>query len=375
MTPSRRVSSDPLPEAEDNFLDESPSQERDLGDLAALAEADAGWRWQVHRLKSAEEMQRNPRSKPRVWVTTVHGAVDLKDFHDQHGGGAYEFWGSVNGGLKTKIRIELDGEPKPRLFTPAPAAPYTPAVNGSLEAEKRIDRLERMLELLIARPQAAAPATGLKETVEALAVMHSMIPQATPGPGADMKTIFELVDRGIEIGQGREPAQAGEDGQASTVLRLAEVVAPLATRFLDQMAAGRRRPMPNPGPAPPPPPPTGHPGAQHTPTEPVSRAEVVEPDERARRVMQSRMIVLIDELAAGIREQQPVDEVADAVEVLVPPSDMAGILALPDAMVIQDIVNRASGGYPELDSDAGRAYMAAVLGELRRQDDPEVPPA
>ena len=41
--------------------------------------------------------------------------------------------------------------------------------------------------------------------------------------------------------------------------------------------------------------------------------------------------------------------------------------------MIEDLVRQAGGRYEILGTVAGRAYLAAVLAELKREDDPQTP--
>jgi hypothetical protein len=164
---------------------------------------------------------------------------------------------------------------------------------------------------------------------------------------------------GIELGQGREPVPAEE---VNTTVKVMETIAPLASRFLDVLASSRQRvatPPPRTDPAP-------GPAAAPTPPEPSSAEVVGQEAEEIPPIATARMMVVIDTLAMGAENRDDVEEVADLVAELLPPSDLAGILSLPDQVVVSDIAHRSGGQYPILATDAGRNYVAAILAELRR---------
>jgi hypothetical protein len=341
----------------------------DFGDLAALAQADEGWRWQVHRLKSADEIQKNPRGKPRVWVTTIHGAVDLEDFHARRGGGVYEFWGSADGQLQTRVTIELDGPPKIPVDPPPAAAPTSappPHSNGTDPA--LLLALDRIMLRLEQVGRAAAPpekSSSITELVTALGSLDSM--RQRNQPPTDSSTAKELfasmataLKTGIELGQGRDPLPAEEGGGAAMWLKVAETFVPLANRVLDRMSQARAVRPPGT------PPPARAPAAvpEAVMVEPAAaRAAATpagEPDLPA-----ARMMAAVDALARAITEQVDPADFANTLGDILTEDELGPIISAPADLVIDDIVARASGRYPVLEGDGARTYLRTVLSELR----------
>jgi hypothetical protein len=357
--------------------------EREIGDLAALSAADSGWHWQVHRLKSPDEIAKNRRGKERVWVTAITGAVDLQDFHARHGGGVYEFWGSVGGQLAKKVRLELDGVPK--MPAPTDPTPITTTLtgNGSLSRGERallrtIRRMEERIERISRTPVPMPPQHSIKDMIEGIVALDTLRQRAQPASDTGIaRELFGAMStalkQGIELGQSREPLPAGEPEPGW--IKVLEVFGPIANRVLDQMA--KRRPITppvarpaSPGPAAP----TGEPAPVAQPPPPSgSSAVVVEDDEAAASISAARMMTVIDLLARAISEEDEIEDVADAIDRILPAGELAGILRIPEAAVVEDIAQRAGGQYPQLATPDGRAYVALVLSELKRE--PEADPA
>lgn len=366
MTRAHRATPVPLSEVDEGSEIDTPAElDRELGDLSALAAADDGWRWQVHRKKSALEMQSNPRGKPRIWVTTIHGAVDLKEFQDIHGGGAYEFWGSRDGQLRTRIEIELDGVPKQPTQQPVAVA-SSPGANGSAvstapptDTDRRLDRLERLIERALDRPPAAAAQpTSLKEIIEGLVAMDTLRGRGDRQPANPDKeivgTMVEILQQGIQLGQAREPASPEGPDTAGTVLQIVEKLGPILGRILDRTAARRTGPA-----RPPSPPPAAEAAASPPPTPTGSYAEVVQETMETRR-----MVVAADRLADSFTNGDEIDDAAETVERIIPAKDLDAVLAMPAEAVIDELAQ-----HPALASPEGREYIARVLIELKRPED------
>jgi hypothetical protein len=177
-------------------------------------------------------------------------------------------------------------------------------------------------------------------------------------------SLMNAFDRGLQTGQTREPIAAGEPDQAATFLKLAELLTPLGHRVLDRMMQPKRAAVVTPPAASPPP----APGAAPATAEPekVSSAEVIEPESSSA----ARWITAIDQLAEAAGENSPVDEIADDLERILPVDELAGALEAGNEAVIGEITSRAGGRYPVFLSEAGRAYIARVLDELRKDDSP-----
>jgi len=379
-----RTRSQPSETVEDDAPEVYPEpDERDIGDLAALAAADSGWHWQVHRIKSQDEISKNRRGKERIWVTAITGAVDLQDFHARHGGGVYEFWGSVGGQLTKKVTLELDGLPRIRTVSdPTPAT--TPLVNGELSRGERL--MLKMIRLQERRIQqierTAAPIekpSSITELVSALGTMDELRQRGQPVTDQSIaKELFQsmttAMQKGIELGQGRDPIPAGEGG--TDWLKVAETFVPLAGRVLDRMAQSR----PVARAASPPRARTASAAGAAPPTPDAasgsSSAEVIENDvvvTATPAITTARWMVVMDLLAQGVREAAPREDVADMIAEILPDGELEAILQLPDQAVVNDIAAKAGGQYPELVSEAGMAYVASILIELKRSPngDPE----
>ena len=333
----------------------------ELGDLAALAEADQDWRWQVHRLKSREEQASNPRGKPRVWVTTIHGPVDLADFHQRRGGGTYEFWGSHEGSLRRRVTVELDGLPKPAVEPSAQAvgAPGPPPVNNATDPSllRLMVRLDDRLERLERIP-APAEKSSITELVNALGSLDAMRHRGLEAPANPDKELFStfvaVLQQGIELGQAREPIPAGAGG--TDWVKVIETAAPIFNRVFDRM--GQRHPVPR---------------TTRPPVE-ASHAEVLDhpgatPDDMPAIRMQS----LVDSMARAIAEQVEPADFAGTVEHILTAEETAMLRMTTAEALIADLRARAGGRYPILNTEDAQLFVDYVLTELRTPAEVEQP--
>ena len=361
-----------------DLISEEDERQAEAGTLFSIqGDRFANVQWSIHRYRTRLEMQDDSSGEKTEWVRDITGELRGEDLVSLIGGGTFRFYGYVSrpgyNGMKLAFNrlIRLAGPRKDFAAAPPPVASLPVAI--VTESDKRMDRLERMIELLITRPQPAPPTTSMTDMIDGVAKLNGMLPRGGGNPDTAMvQTMLELVDKGMEQGMRLAQGRDGDEGGAATMLKFAEILGPVVERLLD---ARRRVVVPGARPAPGGPPPpgataTGPPPPQHTPTEP-SHAQVV--DDGEAQILSARMMVLVDELARAIRDNEPADETAAAVEILTPPADLAGILALPPEVVIEDLVRQAGGRYEILGTVAGRAYLATVLAELKREDDPQTP--
>ena len=381
MTPPRRSFPPAAPSTDSNpdnvpaFLGQ-PSEaaegdyERDAdmmdpGDMFELSDAaTAGWRWYVHRDKTPAE--RALGGKKTILVSVIDGAVDVRDFHREHGGGRYTFWGYVDRGLKKKIQIELDGEPRSQATAEpqaaAPAAARSADTAAILETIRQqndaIARLTERMAAIQAAPAAAAPTpVGLAELIQ---LAKAIAPAQAPAPASDATVVKELISvfkEGVEAGQGREGG-AEEGGTLGTVLK---TFAPSIERILTTIMLARQGQRPAPGRAP---------AAAAEPAPSVSTAQVLdtpasEPEPQADpawTAVVGRLARAIDDLGTE-RELHP-EDMAGTIETLLEPRDVA-ILRLQSADAIMAELAPQTARWPALAKPEAGAYVAAVLDALK----------
>lgn len=357
-------------------ISEDEERQAEAGTLFSIqGERFANVQWSIHRYRTRREMMDDPSGDKTEWVADVTGELHGQDLVDQVGGGTFRFYGYVprpeipgggrgGGGSKLAFNrlIRLAGPRRDFNALPEKASPL--AATATAESS-RLDRLERLVEAIATRPAAASPATSLTDMIQGLVALDTLRGRGEVSPDKEMvQTMLDMMDRGAEWERSRDPVKAGEEGTAQVVLKIAEVAGPILGRMLDGLAARRVRP-PRP-PAEPAPPPTSA-----APPAAPSSATVVEEEDPGAPVVRARMMVLVDELAAAIRDHDDVEDIAETVERVVPVGDLEAILAMPDQIVIDDLVRQASGRYPELDTPAARDYLVKVLAELRRPNDGE----
>jgi hypothetical protein len=297
-------------------------------------------------------MLRDPRAKGRVLVTRVDGPLDIMDIQNRFGGGRYEYWGFHGGKLQKRKTIELEGPrksydlpsaPSAIMVSPAPAAPVTDErVMGIL------NELSRKVEVL-SNADSGAGGISVKEMVALMDFMRSQNPP-TPS-GGSMKELVEVFKMGADL--------AGEvgGGKRGTLEVVLEKLGPVIERVGTAMVTARPRPLMRPSAAPPTP---GQ--AVEAPARVVAEPEPMELD-----MDQVRMTSAVDSLSRAITGGQDPADFAGALEDILSPEQVHLLKALPEATVIDTILGTAAGHYPVLVTDSARAYMAAVLTELKAE--------
>lgn len=366
-----------IPEADPTELTDMERDQLAAGDIAFLGTADyQDYEWSIWRQRAMAEIAGDPRAPRWEFVLKVSGPIDATSMVPFLGGGVFHFRGYADlgdGRGKRMVRqpvIALAG-PRKNLNGPAPVENASPPGAGGTvtSAEtQRLDRLERMVEKLLERPAQTGtdPAAMFTAMLTGLAQLDQLRGRGGQAPNADMEVVkmaLGMVDKGIEIAESRERPIAEGGDTAGTVLKIAETVGPIIGKMLDRL--GSRRVVVNPRPAGPTAPPPGQ-EPPAAPREP-SHAEVVVEDPEAEMV-RAQYMVLVKCLDRAIREGESIENAADAVVLLIDERDLEAILAMPDAIVVQDFVKNAGGRFPELGSEAGQAYLTQVLAELRKPD-------
>lgn len=370
MPPRRGTVIDPELAAEQAAEHDQRAIERAAGDLLAMATADNEWKWHVHRLKSADEQARNPRGKPRVYVTTIHGPVDLPDFHQRFGGGVYEFWGFQNGTLEVKTIQELEGEPRPPQFPIAtPMVSTAPTSHRGRRLERILARMmrdqEQRFQLLVTQLQARppeAPRDTIGELVKAMAGIHAISRSSTPQPTGDaefLKASMDMFRQGLEVGQTREPTTTPE---GTDWVRVAELVVPAIGNVVSaierkravQAARGR------PGGAPPP------------PREPSEAEVVTDPPPAAAPPagLSHRWLTAIESLADAIAEGDDPADFASLLSSILSRQEYA-LLRMAKLEHVIERLEPAFDQLPVLNTPAARDFVAAML-ESVKQEEPAV---
>lgn len=352
------------------------------GDVFDLVDARyADWKWYVYRQKAKAEMLAEPGSAPRVLVTKVLGPLDSMQIQEEHGGGVFEFWGFFDGKLRRRVTAEIAG-PRKNYMAPPVVVTTTPPPVAPAPAPfpdpygRRMDRLENLLEQLLTRPAPAPPppqGLGFEQAIQ----LFTMMQQSVAPPGGNIRELVEVFKLGAEVRNDIEPGAAKSTGEM-VLDRLVPVAERLATVIMS-----RTQPPTVRRPAPPPPGPSGHPAvttssAQVVDETPAATAAPPASDEDVEA--QSRIIVLVGAVVRAIQEKRDPEDFAVTVDEILSPDEVA-LLEHPsttvDALLAQ--MNAVTGGRHTtlgaivdnrfVPSQDARAFVEAVLVELRRPDD------
>lgn len=341
----------------------------DIGDVTQLADPKyREWLWWVYRLRTPEEMQKNPRAALRVVVTRITGPIDVIDIQNRFGGGVFEFWGYFDGHLRAHPRIELEGPRKEYNAATAPPPPQaTNGVNGGELAVMRTELAETnklLREMINAKP--AAPQGLTVEDVLKLAPLLQRPERAAATPQAPVAT--EVVKEMVGLfKEGMELRREVDGGDQSTLGIVVEKLAPALERIATAVLT--RRPMPVRPPQKPPRevpheeaatiPPPGSPTPPQPPAAPINH----------------RWLTAVESMANAIAQAQEPGEFAITLEGILNEQEIA-ILELPTTT--SDAVLAECGAlvdqYPILKTEQAKPFIDAVLAELRNPS-PEGDPA
>lgn len=356
------------PAFEPNDEDESPEivdPDRETGDIDALSDASfRDWTWQVYRLRTPDEMRAGPKATPRLWICKLVGPVDLTSFQRDYGGGSFQFYGYFNGHLRKRVSIDLDGPPKtrpaePTLAPPPVAGPAVGAAPASQDPalvqllQKQLEYLQRLDARLSQQLTPASQAFSIKDV---LSIVELVRGGASPDSGV-VKEMVGLIQEGIKLGQSRGEG-GGENNVLGTVL---EKLVPLGERIVERM--GTRRP-----------------GPPRPPGAPASGAAVVEPTPAAPAPSRddaeaARHVALVDALARAVADRLDPVDFAATVENLLTPQEVALLRLTTTDALMADLEQQATNRYPILATPDARAFVDAVLNELRTPPSDEPAPA
>jgi hypothetical protein len=354
LDPAAAAAEPAIPFQPQEFPD-SPEPDAELDDILQLAQAAyADWSWYVYRYKSTDEMLRDPRAKIRALVTRIDGALDIMDIQNRFGGGRYEFWGFHGGSLQKRKTIELEGPRKsydlplapvliPTQLSAAPAAPL-----NDERVVRLIEELTRRVDKLTADSQPQGVGISVKDMIGLMDLMQSRNTQP-PGPSV-VKEMVDAVKMGIELGG--EAQGGGKRGNLEVVLeKLSPVLEKVATAIVTQRPRVMMRPGVPPGAT-----------AVEAPARVVSEPEPQEVD-----MDQVRMMAAVDSLSRAITAEMDPADFASSLEDILSPEQIHLLKALPEDQVIGTILAAAGGRYPVLLTEPAKAYMAAVLAELKSE--------
>lgn len=343
-----------------------PEQERELdpyeetGDIGALADASyEDWSWHVYRIGDGREVPRSQETGQRVWITKLHGPIDMVDFQARFGGGLFEFWGYFDKSLRKRVRQSVAGPRKVYDVTPASPPPAAPAALPAVAAVPGLDPLYRLIEdqnrrmdaliqvLRTPAPVAAppAPAPAPLSIGDVFAVADGISQRRNPEGGA-IKELMEVFKMGLELrGEAEKP-------ERSTTEVLIESLAPALERIATAMVTARRAPPRRP------------PGAA---VESTARI-VTEPEPGAvppPEPVNHRWATAVEAMANAIGRGEDPTEFALTLEAILNPQEV-GMLRLGNAeQITAQLRSEAAGEFPVLATDAAAAFIAAVLAELK----------
>jgi hypothetical protein len=359
---------DPNGTEPDEGLTQAELDQAAAGDIAMLGDPQfTDYEWSIFRQRTRAEILANPGPAWEFWTKKV-GPLDSTEMQIELGGGTFEFRGYFNNGdgngkvIRRKPIITFAGPRKPSDPTPPPAPAATsqsvpaatdPALVAMLKLmDDRLDRLER---------QPAPQGTSLKDLAETMVMLDKLRQPSqvadTPDPLATAQGFMDAVRQGIELGQAREPLPADVE-RGTDWAKILDTAAPILERVFAGAAAARRvqaAPRPAPRAAT-----DSHAEVVNDPP-PAPAAEVVTPE---MEVARARTMALIDALARAISTQVEPTDFAGTVADILTDDELGMMLSGPPEIVIGELTSMQAR-YPILGTDAAKAYIGAVLNELR----------
>jgi hypothetical protein len=375
----------PAPEDPEDLVGDDLTEEEvrqaEVGSLFSLQGAEFDRvRWSIYRFRTRNEIAADPQGVQEEWVADRDGQLQGNELADALGGGTFHLYGFVPraDGRGTRIafnrKVAIAGPRKDlaAVVTSPPPAVVTSPEPGLTKAERILFRMMKqqaeMSAAILARLAQPAPPppaqTGIKELAETMVMLKGLTPAPSASPDKEIfGSMLGVLKEGIEIGQGREPAAAGEPGATDwgkvieKALGLGERLVAARVRYAQSAARPASAPPSEarvvddpPAPAPPPPPAT---------------------DEMAR----ARMKAAIDALARAIVNRDEPADFADTLIGILTEDELAEIENSPPELVIQELIEGAGGRYPVLLTDGGKAYIGAVLSELSSTGPGDAPSA
>jgi len=355
-----------IPEYPGDDLTEDEIEQASVGDLISIqgAEFDSV-NWSIWRHRTRQEMASEHGGEAREWVADRLGQLHGAELVEQIGGGTFNFRGYVQRPdgrgvcLKYNRTIALAG---PRRNFAAVAvtevtsvgSPPPTSVNGVDSFLARIlDRMDARLNAIERGSGDVKPPT-LKDLADTLNSLDQMRERGRPEPGnaLDNTALLEVLSKGIEIGQGREPGEGGTNWG-----EIVKATVPALERIL---ANATRRRFVRPAPA-------GAPGA---PAPPASEAEVIVETEPE---VNHRWPVAIESLAAAIAERDEPADFAVTLGRILNQQEIGMLRLATPEQVMADIANGAGERFPILKTPAARAFVEGVLAELNSPGEDESP--
>jgi hypothetical protein len=350
-------------------LSEEEVEQKAAGDIALLDDPIFNaYKWSIWRLRTADEMAREPQGGEWEHVATKIGQLDEDWVHANLGGGTFEFRGYYDSGdgtgrtLKRRPVIALAGPRKnfSAQPTPQPATVVaTPtAINGSLTRGERIMlKMFKAMNERVARiestPAASVPPpVSLKDMAETLKTLKEISgpTQTQRDPDVEVvKTYVGMIQQGIELGREREPLPSGEGNGGPDWGKIAETGMQLLDKLLARATAQRvaqRRAA-----------------AGHAP----SQAAVV--DDSSPVVDDHRWETAFESLAGAITDGEDPSEFAVTLARILNKTELAEARFTPEKLVPR--LQAAGERFPVLLTEPGQVYVNAVLMELNRPDETE----
>ncbi len=346
------------------MTDDEIDQEK-MGDIAILSDPSyQDWEWHIWRFRTKTELAADPQGGVRELIEKRVGPIDVFELREQLGGGVFELWGFFNNGdgggkrLRKKPVFTFAGPRKrydvPILPTPAPAAvPQAPASDPALI--RILDRIDMRLDQLKDGTGSKAPTLkDMADTLMTLDALRKRGDQPVANPEREIvNTYFAMVEKGIELGQQRDPSVAPTGTDWAKVFELG---LPLIDRLISRYGQ-IRRPPPRPAPSP---------GDKSTPS---AAAVVDQPNEVPE--MNHRWPTAIESLANAIADGEDPREFAITLEHILNKQEI-GQLRLATLDQVMSELQVAFETYPILKTDQARMFIEALLAEIKNPTPPEV---
>ena len=340
-----------------------------------------GYKWSIWRRRLAEEIARDPDGGEWERVTVKTGPLDEEWTQANLGGGTFDLRGYFDSGdgngknMKRRVLVTIAGPRKNfAAAPPTPAALVVPNGAGLSRSERILIKMLRAMDQRLERIERApavptaptAPPPTMREMVETMVALETLRSKTGPAaPQTDsqfLQLAMDTLRQGIEIGQSRDPAPAGDGGTDWS--KVAEMALPVIDRMIAHRQ-GRRVPPRAPS------------GAEVVSSTPTAPAPPAPPDPETPRVSH-RWVTAIESLARAVLLGEDPVEWAYWLQSTLEPSEF-GLLRLGDVDRVMTDVRAVAGTREELailHTDHAREFVAAVLDEIKNptaEDEPESP--
>jgi hypothetical protein len=312
-------------------------------------------------------------SSQSAFECKIAGAVDPEIVADRVGGGTFRLLVRRGSEMHRRLLVRISGPPK-HAGAPessAPPAPAPPAADAASIATAVASAVASVLDARL--PAATAQQRDPFEmAVTLVKLMRDEQKPSAPGAidaAALTNQMLDMHMRGLK--QGQEIAESISNAGGTTVGQALLQTLPRALDVAERVVnaqvavAQLRAKSPAPAAAPGGAARAAAPGSASHAEVVTSAAETAAPDGAAPWVD-----VVVSLVARSLERQVEPEDLADTLELMLDPSELALVAAAPDPVVVEQLAAQASR-FPALGTPQLGEYVSAVLRALREPADDE----